>query len=516
MTKPRDVADTANSISSAKVAFSQDSTAAISRSVESKLEDAISVKDFGAVGDGVADDTQAIQAAFDFADGRPILLPAGTYKITSTLKLNPPASPDQFERPLRLIGDGPLTTFIDSRVANGFAIEVEGSPTGQFFPYKWPLGNIISGFTITSNNLQANSSGIRLRTVWNCDITGVRLKNLFNGTGIEIVSSGDGDKDTSANLRITHCWFTFVQIGLRVYCEAAGSGGVSAALCTVEYCNFSGCYTCGIYLSSVSQVTMYYTGVTTCGIGTNPVGGSPLGGIFVDKIGASSANIYMRGCELGNDNKPWIAKFKNTVNIESDMNRFVTNSGETNTLDSLVLEDCSNFSSTQDVFVMGDPPLTAYKTIGTVGDVKITNPHWLLGTVPGETRYDFSLGTERVIIEEGGYIQGQNLKYKTTTLTTTSSYTADAFEATIHRVVYSGSGSTVTIEAPLNPAAGRQLIFRLYSNSATWSSVIFDPAAFSVNNPGVPAVGTTSTASFYYDPFSARWVQVGDWATNLP
>jgi hypothetical protein len=60
------------------------------------------------------------------------------------------------------------------------------------------------------------------------------------------------------------------------------------------------------------------------------------------------------------------------------------------------------------------------------------------------------------------------------------------------------------------------LIFRLYSNSATWSSVIFDPAAFSVNNPGVPAVGTTNTASFYYDPFSARWVQVGDWATNLP
>jgi hypothetical protein len=514
MTKPRDVADTANSIPSAKVTFSQDTSTAVSRSVESKLEDAVSVKDFGAVGDGVADDTQAVQAAFDFADGRPILLPAGTYKITSTLRLNPPASPDQFERPLRLIGDGPLTTFIDTRVANGFAIEVEGSPTGQLFPYKWPLGSIISGFTITTNNLQANSSGIKLRSVWNCDITGVRVRNLFNGTGIEIVSSGDGDKDTSANVRITQCWFTFLQFGIRVYCEETNNGGVSLAFCDIEHCSIVGCYTCGIYLGSVSQVNMRYSGVTTCGLGENPIGGSPLGGIYVAKTGASSANILLHACELGNNCKPWIAKFKNTVNIESVMNRFVTNDGESETQQAIVLEDSNIFSSSQDVFVIGNPLPTAYETLGSVTNVRITDPWWLLGTVPGETRYDFSAGTQQVIIEESGCIQGQNLKYKTTTLTTESSYTPDAFEATIHRVVYQGTGTTVTINAPLNPAAGRQLILRLYNASNTWSTVAFDPA-FSVNNPGVPTLAKTSTASFYYDPFSAQWIQVGDWATNL-
>ena len=35
----------------------------VQRSVESKLQDVVSVKDFGAVGDGVADDTAAINAA---------------------------------------------------------------------------------------------------------------------------------------------------------------------------------------------------------------------------------------------------------------------------------------------------------------------------------------------------------------------------------------------------------------------------------------------------------------------
>lgn len=44
------------------------------------------VLDFGAVGNGVADDTAAIQAALDAAPG--VFFPAGTYKITAALQLN--------------------------------------------------------------------------------------------------------------------------------------------------------------------------------------------------------------------------------------------------------------------------------------------------------------------------------------------------------------------------------------------------------------------------------------------
>lgn len=56
-----------------------------------KLQETISVKDFGAKGDGVTDDRAAIQAALDFAGtgggGVKVRLPRGNYRITSGLKL---------------------------------------------------------------------------------------------------------------------------------------------------------------------------------------------------------------------------------------------------------------------------------------------------------------------------------------------------------------------------------------------------------------------------------------------
>lgn len=55
--------------------------------VESKLREFVSVKDFGAIGDGVTDDTAAIQAAID--SGKPcIYIPEGSYKITAALTLS--------------------------------------------------------------------------------------------------------------------------------------------------------------------------------------------------------------------------------------------------------------------------------------------------------------------------------------------------------------------------------------------------------------------------------------------
>ena len=64
-------------INATKLRFLQAGTSAVARTVDSKLKDTVSVKDFGAVGDGVADDTAAIQAALN--TGKRVFIPSGTY-----------------------------------------------------------------------------------------------------------------------------------------------------------------------------------------------------------------------------------------------------------------------------------------------------------------------------------------------------------------------------------------------------------------------------------------------------
>ena len=61
-------------------------TAQYSRTVQAKFKDIISVKDFGAIGNGVNDDTVAIQTALNQTSRR-VFFPAGQYKITSTLTI---------------------------------------------------------------------------------------------------------------------------------------------------------------------------------------------------------------------------------------------------------------------------------------------------------------------------------------------------------------------------------------------------------------------------------------------
>lgn len=72
---------------SGMVGYLPDGAGAVGGTVQSKLQERVSVKDFGAVGDGVADDTAKIQAAIDAVriSGGEIYFPVGTYKITSSL-----------------------------------------------------------------------------------------------------------------------------------------------------------------------------------------------------------------------------------------------------------------------------------------------------------------------------------------------------------------------------------------------------------------------------------------------
>jgi hypothetical protein len=80
--------------------FLQAGSGATTRTWNDKAKERFSVKDFGAVGDGVADDTAAFQAtiaALDAGSGGVLFIPRGTYNVGSTLAPT---------KPIRFVGEG--------------------------------------------------------------------------------------------------------------------------------------------------------------------------------------------------------------------------------------------------------------------------------------------------------------------------------------------------------------------------------------------------------------------------
>ena len=86
----------------------------IQRTLQAKLDDRASVKDFGAVGDGVTDDTAAINRAIENLmtvettgkEKRALYFPGGKYKVaSSSIKIFPHTV---------LLGDGPTSTIIET------------------------------------------------------------------------------------------------------------------------------------------------------------------------------------------------------------------------------------------------------------------------------------------------------------------------------------------------------------------------------------------------------------------
>lgn len=71
--------------SMAQPSFTTTGIGAVNRTTTDKLNEQVSVRDFGAVGDGVADDTAAFQLALTAS--KSVYVPKGQYRITSTIAL---------------------------------------------------------------------------------------------------------------------------------------------------------------------------------------------------------------------------------------------------------------------------------------------------------------------------------------------------------------------------------------------------------------------------------------------
>lgn len=67
------------------VVFNSGFSGAINRTAEAKMAEIPSVKDFGAIGDGVTDDTAAFNAAWAATSPQAVYVPAASYAITGTV-----------------------------------------------------------------------------------------------------------------------------------------------------------------------------------------------------------------------------------------------------------------------------------------------------------------------------------------------------------------------------------------------------------------------------------------------
>ena len=141
-----------NVITLADLDFIAAGVGAVVRNAQDKMRDFINAKDFGAVGDGIVNDTTALQnaCAACLAQNKALYVPAGTYKLSGKIQV-----------PRGLVGAGSGVTFfqgVNAGVKSGNLMEFTGPGTYQGFT--------IDG-AVSADPVSWNSSNYDSFTGWN-------------------------------------------------------------------------------------------------------------------------------------------------------------------------------------------------------------------------------------------------------------------------------------------------------------------------------------------------------------
>lgn len=124
------------------------------RNLGNRANDIVSVKDFGAVGDGVTDDTAAIQAAINASSNKTLYFPANTYNY-STLTI---------AMPISIIGDGQSSIISTTSISGGITITTTDSVVFEKIEFT-ASGTQTSGAFITFNTTTSENKQSVFRKV---------------------------------------------------------------------------------------------------------------------------------------------------------------------------------------------------------------------------------------------------------------------------------------------------------------------------------------------------------------
>ena len=264
-------ASLAASSGSSMIGFIQAGTSAVATTAQTKMRETISVKDFGAVGDDVADDTTKIQAAINYANtiGGDVYFPAGIYKITNTLTINNSGdTADTFKA--SMYGDSSSSARIRGMPGNYNMLEITGGTTGGgvhshqvirglFFVKEDFLGGCIVGDNLAFLSLE--------------DVSCLNGNYAFYAT--DVLSSV-----------FYNCVFRFANIGFRA-----------------EYNNFSypnAITLVGCVIGNNNDAGVYVTGGTNFNMFGGSVESNGMTGSAASKFGVLLNNAGVQGAVSGN------------------------------------------------------------------------------------------------------------------------------------------------------------------------------------------------------------------------
>jgi len=241
---------TTGAVDASAVGYFPPFTGSVATNVEDKLAQYVSVKDFGAVGDGVTDDTAAIQAAINYAIGgnSKLVFAPGTY-VTTGNTVTPYTN-----NTLEICGDGAV-------------IKIGANQTGLDLT---DVQNVtITGLTFLSTAISGGSqSGIRVTSSSRVVIKDCRFSTLFYGVNFVSTDVGLVTGPYPIPSQINNCVM-----------KGCGAGVYLATL--AEYVVVSGC--------NITDCTFY--GITVdagnCTVIGNSVNGNVIG---IQFDGATSTN----------------------------------------------------------------------------------------------------------------------------------------------------------------------------------------------------------------------------------
>lgn len=176
------------------------------RLLTDRFADTVNVKDFGAVGDGVTDDTSAIQAFFQYLadNGGNGYLDKGTYKITSGIVLSNPSSG------FRLSGTGDESCLQLRSTSSQTALSIVAPSDTIMENFLIDCGHSITGFA---------SHGYSFSDANNVTMRGVNVIDHRNSAGLMFLSASvNTTTDGNLNGDYRNCYI------IDSYSDSKGNG----------------------------------------------------------------------------------------------------------------------------------------------------------------------------------------------------------------------------------------------------------------------------------------------------